>query len=85
LRVLNAQTQQHVEREKTDILIDEKKKFIPIQLFQTYSKTLRQQKEIKSSKAGKKKKGIIWKYLVPKESHIRENMITIILLKKKEI
>jgi hypothetical protein len=38
LRVLNAQTQQHVEREKTDILIDEKKKFIPIQLFQTYSK-----------------------------------------------
>jgi hypothetical protein len=48
LRVLNAQTQQHVEREKTDILIDEKK-IIPIQLFQTYSKTLRQQKEIKSS------------------------------------
>jgi len=27
LRVLNAQTQQHVEREKTDILIDEKKNY----------------------------------------------------------
>jgi hypothetical protein len=36
LRVLNAQTQQHVEREKTDILIDEKKN-----LFQyNYSKLI---------------------------------------------
>jgi len=43
-------------KEKKLIFLLMKKKNIPIQLFQTYSKTLRQQKEIKSSKAGNKKK-----------------------------